>query len=217
MSAPGAPELALDAAVAHLRRGGLLGFPTETVWGLAADAQSAEAVEALRRLKGREATRAIPVLVTGPAALEALGAVLPPPARRAARRFWPGPLTLVVAARGAFAPGIGSGVGAVGFRCSPHPLAAGLARRAGEAGVGPLTATSLNRSGEPPARSRAEARALARRLGDPALALLAGEPDAGGGEPSTVVDFTCEPPRILRHGALPEADLAAVLAAERAA
>ncbi len=211
------PELDLDAALRHLRRGGLLGFPTETVWGLAADARSPRAVEALRRLKGREATRAISVLVTGPAALGALGGTLPEPARRAVELHWPGPLTLVVAARAALAPGIAGENGAVGFRCSPHPLAARLARRAEEAGIGPVTATSLNRSGEPPARTRAEARELARRLGDPALALLGGGPDAGGGAPSTVVDFTATPPRVLRAGALGGAALAALLAGERAA
>jgi len=211
------PELDLEAAVAHLRRGGLLGFPTETVWGLAADARSPEAVEALRRWKGREATRALSVLVTGPAALAALGAELPERARRALGDLWPGPLTLVLPVRASFAPGVANEAGGVGFRCSPHPLAAGLARRAEQTAVGPVTATSLNRSGEPPARTRAEAFELARRLGDPALALLAGEPDAGGGEPSTVVDLGTSPPRVLRRGPLGDPALGPLLAAERAA
>lgn len=201
--------LSLRDAVAHVCRGGLVAYPTETVWGLGADAGSDAAVEALRRLKGRTDDAPISVLVSGLASLARHGLEPGPAGRRLAERFWPGPLTLVMRCRRPLAPGIARADGAVGVRCSPHATAAGLARALERAGVGPLTATSLNRSGEPPARTRAEAAAAFPPSAD-APSLLAGE-DAGGGAPSTVVDVCGERPRVLRWGGLAEPHLAPLL------
>jgi L-threonylcarbamoyladenylate synthase len=184
-------EAEIEAAVAHVRAGGLVAYPTETVWGLGADASSAVAVEGLLRWKGRDPGQAISVLVDGLEAAERLGVRAPPEARRLVARFWPGPLTLVLPApAGRFAPGIARADGALGLRCSPDPTAAALARALARAGVGPLTATSLNRAGEPPACSAGEARELCRRHPGPRLV------DPGDGSPvscaapSTVVDCT---------------------------
>ncbi|MDJ0869525.1 MAG: L-threonylcarbamoyladenylate synthase [Myxococcota bacterium] len=196
------------ADVAHLRDGGLLAFPTETVWGLGADARSDAALARLAAWKGRASDQPIAILVEGPDALGPLGIELPPAAARLARRHWPGPLTLVLPSRGRFAPGVARADGAVGVRCSSHPVAAALARACAAAGVGPLTATSLNRSGEPPARSRREAAALCEDVPDaPRLADTPG-PDASGGAPSSVVDCCGADLAVLRYGALGPEDLA---------
>jgi L-threonylcarbamoyladenylate synthase len=207
---PGA-ELELEDALAALRADGLVAYPTETVWGLGADARSPRAVARLRAWKGRGASRPIAVLVPDASVLDALGAPLPEPGRRLAGAFWPGPLTLVVRCSGRFAPEVGRAHAGLGLRCSPHPAARALARAAWERGIGPLTATSLNRSGDPPARTRQEAAALCGSApGEPRL--LAGPwPDAGGADPSSVVDLTGAAPVLRREGSLPAAALAAAL------
>ena len=198
--------LGCEAALAHVAAGGLIGFPTETSWGLGADARSEVALAALRRWKGRDADKPISLLVSGEADLERLGAKLSPAARRLAGAFWPGPLTLVVRCEASFARGIAGPGGAVGLRCSPHPVAAALGALALRRGVGPLTATSLNRSGEPASEKRSEAEACVR--GE--FPLVAGD-DAGRAPASSVVDATGDEPVVLRRGAISEAELAAVL------
>lgn len=193
--------LAIAEAAERIRRGALVAYPTETVWGLAADARSARAVGVLRAWKGREGEKPLAVLVGGYRELAALGAEATPLAEALAARFWPGPLTLVVRCRDGFAPGVASADGGVGFRCSPHPVARALAREAGA-----ITATSFNRSGEEPCRTRAEA----ERCADEAIALVAGE-DAHGAPPSSVVDLTAGRLRVLREGAIPARALAAAV------
>ncbi|HXK24997.1 MAG TPA: L-threonylcarbamoyladenylate synthase [Myxococcota bacterium] len=200
---------AVRDAVERVRAGGLVGYPTETVWGLGADACSDAAVASLRRWKGRADDAPISVLVDAPAALAALGCQPERAARRLAAAFWPGPLTLVVRPARRFAAGIARDDGAVGLRCSSHPLAAAFAARLAHAGVGPVTATSLNHSGSPAARSEREARALCAGEGAPAL-LDAGA-DAGGARESTVVDLTGPQPRVLRWGAVTRDELAPLL------
>jgi L-threonylcarbamoyladenylate synthase len=193
-------------AVARLAAGGLVAFPTETLWGLGADARSDEAVARLRRWKGGE--QPLSVLVTGRPALEALGVEVGECARRLTDAFWPGPLTLVLPCHGRFAAGVSRADGALGLRCSPHPVAAALARALAAEGVGPITATSLNRHGTPPARSRAEAELACRSGDDDAPLLFVGDGlDAGGGRPSTVVDCTGAAPVVLRWGAIGRDDL----------
>jgi tRNA threonylcarbamoyl adenosine modification protein (Sua5/YciO/YrdC/YwlC family) len=202
--------IGLEEAVAWIGGGGVLAFPTETVWGLAVDARSEAAVGALRDFKGRGGDAPISVLVTGVAALAPLGFEVAPAAQRLARDFWPGPLTLVLDCRGAFAAGVGRDDGAIGVRCSSHPLAARLAGALEKRALGPITATSCNRSGDPAARTRAEAQRVCGE--DERLRVLADAPDATGEVPSTVVDLTGKAPRVLRWGALSETVLAPVLA-----
>ena len=150
----------IGQAACWLASGGLLAYPTETIWGLGADARSAEALERLCRWKRRAASEPVALLVENAERAAQLGFQLGPAARRLAEAFWPGPLTLVVPSRDEFAPGVARDDGAVGLRCSAHPLAEALARRLRLAGIGPITATSLNRSGEPPAAGLATAQAL---------------------------------------------------------
>lgn len=188
-------------AVARLAAGGLVAYPTETAWGLGGDSRSAGALDALRRFKGRASAKPISVLVEGPEALERLGAELSPEARALVAAFWPGPLTLVVRLAARLAPGIAADGGGVGLRCSPHPVARELARLAAKEGLGPPTATSLNRSGEPAAHTRAEAERCCGAGGGAPL-LVTGE-DAGGSPESSVVDATGEAPRLVREGAIP--------------
>ncbi len=192
----------LGEAVARIASGGLLAFPTETLWGLGADARSEVAVARLQSWKQRSDDQPLSVLVTGADALPALGIDAARLARELANTFWPGPLTMVLPCRERFAKGIARADGALGVRCSPHPVAGALARALHAAGVGPITATSLNRHGDAPARMRAEA-ANACADGDDAPLLFVGDGlDAGGGRPSTVVDLTGEKPIVLRWGAL---------------
>jgi len=190
--------VALDEAVARLARGELVAYPTETVYGLGADAWSAVALERLLVLKGREAQRGLSVLVPDAAALARFAAPLPAAAGRLAERFWPGPLTLVVPVADPRFAGVSTPLG-VGFRCSPHPTAAALARAAPH----PVVSTSANRSGEPPAASADEVeRALGREL-----AILGGE-RASGLAPSTVVAIAADGARtLIRAGAIGEAEL----------
>ena len=202
-------EARLSEALSALRSDRLVAFPTETVWGLAACARSSAALERLRLWKGRGADHPISVLISGASALESLGVEVSPVASRLAERFWPGPLTLVLGSRGPFAPGVARSDGAIGVRCSPHPLAAALAQRAEAEGLGPLTATSLNRTGEAPAHNGETARRLCDAPDSPFLLEVAGE-DASAGPPSTVLDVTCRPARLLRVGHIGLADLASL-------
>ncbi len=200
-SAGGDTRLALDVLAAD----GLVAFPTETVWGLAALAESPIAVDRLRAFKGRDADKPLAVLVDRPERLPEIGVVLGAGAARLAAAFWPGPLTIVsrsVPRSGSsarpLAPGVAGADGSIGIRCSPHPVAGALAAGALDRGLGPVTATSLNRSGEEPARTTDEALRVAAR--DPEIFVLQGE--AGGAEPSTVVDATSDTLSVLREGAI---------------
>jgi L-threonylcarbamoyladenylate synthase len=147
----------LGDAVRWVRDGGLLAYPTETVWGLGADAGSEGAIDRLRAWKGRSDQVPISILVEDSGALQSLGFEVDAAARRLASEFWPGPLTLVLPCMRRFAAGVARADGAIGVRCSTHPLAAALARRLAREGVGPVTSTSLNRSGSPSVRTRREA------------------------------------------------------------
>ena len=194
-------SIAESAALGILAEDGLVAFPTETVWGLAARAQSRAAIDRLRAFKGREAGKALSILVDSPERAADLASEWSDSARQLAETFWPGPLTLVVKCGERFAPGVVAADGSIGLRCSTHPVAALLAERALEGGLGPVTATSLNRGGEPPARNRTEAGDV---CGDE-IPMIAGE--AGGGAASTVVDATSARVRVLRDGAIPRAAL----------
>ena len=210
-SATSVPEAAVDRAIDCVRRGDLLGYPTETVWGLGADASSDAALAKLRAFKGRADDAPVSVLLADPDAISAPDFDASPLARALASRFWPGPLTLVLPCRPRrFAVGVAREDGAVGVRCSSHPASALLAKRLSDAGVGPLTSTSLNRSGEPAARTRDEARAVRGAAGEAPM-LLDTPLDAGGEEASTVLDVCGETPRVLRWGALASETLTPVL------
>jgi L-threonylcarbamoyladenylate synthase len=194
-------------AVERLAADGFIAYPTETVWGLGACADRVAAIERLMAWKGRASDAPLAVLVASHEGAIALECEVGEPARRLMEAFWPGPLTLVLPCRRRFAPGVARGDGALGLRCSSHPIARALSRAVAEAGLGPLTSTSLNRSGKTPATHVEEARAMigaevvAEALGDPFLVFAQGG-DAGGATPSSVVDCTGPHPKILRMGAI---------------
>ena len=192
---PASPDAeAVRAAVQALQRGQLVVLPTETVYGLAADSQYPDAELNVYRAKGRPENKPLPLLAADAAQAEAFGAAFTEGARRLASRFWPGPLTMVLEARGTWE----------GFRVPDHAVALAVLRAIGRC----LRVTSANRSGEPPACSAAEARVA---LGAHVVLIL----DAGPcriGTPSTVVQFRGEELVVLREGAIPPDQLRACLA-----
>ena len=194
---------ALDEALERIGRGGLVAYPTETLYGLGADATRDDAVARLQGWKGRGADQPLSLLVESADALGVIGVRLPAAARRLARALWPGPLTLVLPCDRKLPGGVArSSDGAVGVRCSSHPLAAELARRLARRGLGPVTATSLNRSGEPAVIDPAAAAVLCGEdPGEPWLLAVPGAPPPEG-VASTVVDATGERLVVLREGAV---------------
>jgi L-threonylcarbamoyladenylate synthase len=187
-------EQALEAAVDAIRRGGVVAMPTDTLYGLAVDPFCVEAVDRVFAVKGRAAERALPLVA---AALEQVTmsiGVLPPLAARLASRFWPGPLTLLLAAPRSLPEAVSGGTALVGVRVPAHAVTRALCRACG----GLLTATSANMSGAAPSASPDD---VARALGDRIDVLV----DAGmapGGLPSTIVDATGAAPVLVRAGAI---------------
>jgi L-threonylcarbamoyladenylate synthase len=181
---------ALEKTEELLRAGGLVAFPTDTVYGLGAMLFDAQAIEQLYIVKGRDAAKAIAVLVGDEGGLAQVAKALSAVAARLARRFWPGPLTLVVAAHPALPANL-SPLPTVGVRMPDHPVALVLLRR-----TGPLAVTSANLSGEPSATTAEEV--LAQLNGRIPLILDGGK--TPGGLPSTVVDCTGSELVILRPG-----------------
>lgn len=188
-----APDV-IDAAVGALRAGGVIAYPTETLYGLGADALSPAAVERVFSLKGRPEGQPILVLVADDAMLETIVARVSHEARALADAFWPGPLTLVLDAASSVPREITGGAGGVGVRISSHPVAAALA-----AGLGrPITSTSANRSGRAGARS---ARDVTADFPE-GLDLVLDTGPLADGPPSTVLDLTGHRARIVRAGVI---------------
>ncbi|MGC5615296.1 L-threonylcarbamoyladenylate synthase [Georgenia sp. Z1491] len=192
----------LDAAVSALGRGELVVLPTDTVYGVAANAFDPAAVEVLQAAKGRGRDKPPPVLVGDLAVLPALTTHLPHSAHALAERFWPGALTLVCRSQPALSWDLGDTRGTVAVRMPDDELARELLRRAG-----PTAVSSANRTGHPPPGTCADARE--QLGGSVAVYLDAGA--VGAGEPSTILDLTGETVRVLRLGALSLATLAEVV------
>ena len=217
LSAP-APARALERAAAHVRAGGLLILPTDTVYGIGALASDAAGVSRLLAAKGRDRRMPPPVLVADPAQAADAVVRLPDAARALIGAFWPGALTLVLDARADLDWDLGESGGTVALRMPDHPLALELLRR-----TGPMAVTSANRTGLAPATDAAAA--LAAFPGRVALAddaaagphgadilLLDGGPTPGP-VPSTIVSLAggSPGPVVVREGVVPRAELAAVL------
>jgi L-threonylcarbamoyladenylate synthase len=192
---------AVAAAARCLREGGLVAFPTETFYGLGAAALDPRAVDGVFRAKRRPADKPLLVLVDSIAMAESVAAGIPPRARRLMDRYWPGPLTLILAARPAVPPGLTASTGTIGLRIPGHAVAAALVRAAGC----PVTAPSANPHGEP---SPCTADEVLAGLGDGVDLVLDAGPTAGG-PASTLLDLTGPRPRLVRPGAvvLSSADL----------
>ncbi len=195
--------------------GGIVGLPTETVYGLAADAQDAEAVARVYRAKGRPADHPLIVHVQGAQALAGWSAAPNPAAERLAAAFWPGALTVIVARSERAADFITGGQGTVALRCPDHVVARAcleaLARLSGDPARG-VAAPSANRFGRVSPTRAEDVLAEVGASMDPERDLVVdGGPCAIGVE-STIVDCTATPPRVLRLGAISQEQVDAVLA-----
>jgi L-threonylcarbamoyladenylate synthase len=194
---------AVARAAAVLRAGGLVAFPTETVYGLGANALDAAAVARIFAAKGRPANNPLIVHVAGPADATRVAAAWPDSAALLAGRFWPGPLTLVLPKRPEVHDAVTAGGPTVAVRVPAHPVALALIRAAGV----PVAAPSANRSGYiSPTRAEHVLKGLDGRI---EMVLDAG-PVPGGIE-STVLDLTGDPPRLLRPGLVTPAQIEAVI------
>ena len=192
----------VNAAVSSLRRGELVVLPTDTVYGLAADAFSPQAVAKLLEAKGRGREAPTPVLVPAVRTLDGLVDVMPMHARELAEAFWPGGLTLVVRHAASLAWDLGETKGTVAVRMPLDPVALAVLDQ-----TGPLAVSSANRTGMAPATDAAEA---ARQLGTAVDVYLDGGP-SGEAVPSTIVDLTGDVPTVLRAGAVSLAELQEVV------
>lgn len=182
----------LAAAVVWLRDGGVVAFPTDTFYGLAADPQSQAAIQLIYEIKGRGADAALPFVAASRAQVEAWCGLGDRDAMLA-DAFWPGPLSIVRPAPASIAPAALAGQHTVAVRVPHHAVAQALAAAWG----GPLPATSANRSGEPPARRAADMSAIV----SPRLLIIDGGITTGGA-PSTIVDARESAPILVRAGAI---------------
>lgn len=189
---------AIDAAVHTVSRGGLVVLPTDTVYGIGADAFDARAVAALLAAKGRGRQQPPPVLVPDLRTLDGLARDVPDAVRALAEEFWPGGLTIVVHAQPSLAWDLGVTHGTVALRVPDHPVALELLRR-----TGPMAVSSANKTGRPSALDVQDAR---DQLGDAVQTYLDGGRTPGG-VASTIVDATGDRLRVLRTGAVALADL----------
>ena len=184
----------LEEAVRSLNSGGVVVFPTDTLYGLGADVFSLAALQRIFSIKGRRADLALPVLVAGLDQVEAVAQPMSAEAQRLAERFWPGPLTLVMR-RSSDLPGlVTGGADTVAVRMPGHPVPLELARRLGR----PITGTSANRSGQP---DLLDLSALENQLGNLVDHIIQTGP-VPAGTASTIVNVTGDTPQLLRGGAI---------------
>jgi len=193
---------AIPRALEVLGDGGLVAFPTDTVYGVGALAFDATAVESIYTAKNRPVEKAIPILIGGPEDLDKVTADIPPIAAKLAARFWPGALTLVVPKHPNL-PDVVSTAPTVGVRVPDHPVARALLRAAG-----PMAVTSANISGEASPKTAEEVK---RQLNGRIPLILDGG-ETPGGVPSTVVNCLGTEPVILREGPITMKDIQFVLA-----
>jgi L-threonylcarbamoyladenylate synthase len=189
-------------AVAALQRGELAVLPTDTVYGVAADAFSPAAVEKLLAAKGRGRDMPVPVLVGSKQGLDGLADYVTDDMRALVDAFWPGALTIIVQAAPSLAWDLGETRGTVAVRMPQHPVTLEVLST-----TGPLAVSSANRTGEPPPVTAEEARMM---LGESVEVYLEAGPTAAA-VASTIVDLTGDRPQVRRTGALSREDLATVL------
>ena len=190
-------------AVEMLRKGGVIAFPTSTLYGLGADAKNPEAIQKIFAIKSRDPKQAILVLIKDNTWLETLVKSIPSGAQRLMDVFWPGGITLIFHAAGTVLPELTGGSGKIGVRVPKHPVAAAVVSELDS----PLTGTSANLSGQPGCANVID-------LDAAVVAQLDGVLDAGplkGGRGSTIIDVTKNPPRILREGTISKYQIESVV------
>lgn len=200
---PGSDPNAVRDAAAILRRGGLLGIPTETVYGLGADALNEDAVSRIFLAKGRPQDNPLIIHIPDASWLERYCRDVPPAAYRLAERFWPGPLTMILPRRDIVPLQTTGGLETVGVRCPNHPVTLAIIEAAGV----PIAAPSGNTSGRPSPTTAAH---MIEDMDGRIDGIVDGGPCTVGVE-STIIDLTVTPPRLLRPGGLPLESLRQVL------
>jgi L-threonylcarbamoyladenylate synthase len=207
---PTSPEPATIArAAALLGQGQVVSFPTETVYGLGANALDPAAIKRIYEIKGRPAYNPLIVHVADAAAARRLVTAWPEAAEKLAQRWWPGPLTLVLPKSREVPVEVTAGLGTVGLRVPAHPVALAVLKAAGV----PVAAPSANRSGE---LSPTTAAHVQQSLGDLVPMILDGGPTAVGIE-STVIDLSDRVPMLLRPGMITREEIEAVIGPVRVA
>lgn len=199
---PGPREAAVEAAVRAVRAGQLVVLPTDTLYGIGADAFDSAAIASLLAAKGRGRDMPVPVLVGSWETIDGLVTSVDQRTRDLVEAFWPGALTIVVEHARSLTWDLGDARGTVALRMPLHPVALELLRT-----VGPMGVSSANRSGQPPAKTAEEART---QLGDLVTVYLDAGPVAQG-VASTIVDVTAQVPRVLRQGAVSLGELRRVV------
>jgi L-threonylcarbamoyladenylate synthase len=192
---PASVTASLAEAVAVVLAGGIVAYPTETFYGLAVDPLNPGAVARLFDVKGRASEKAFPLVAASVEQIEAQVGDLPPLGHRLAAAFWPGPLTLVISAASTLPSIVTGGSGTVAVRIPGLALAREFALNAQR----PLTSTSANRAGQPPASTVG---AVLVELDEMVDAVIDAGPSRGG-QPTTIIDVTREPPVLIRAGAVP--------------
>lgn len=203
---PAEREAALPLVRAHLEQGGLLAYPTETVYGLGSRTRAAD-VAALAALKGRASNKPFLVLVSSRGMVEAFGLMFSPAADRLAHAFWPGPLTLILPGSGRFPDALRGPEGGVAVRWTSHPGMAELIAGLGE----PITSTSANRPRGPTAPGAGAILELFPEAVAAGRLLVLDGGVLGNMPPSTLVDCTGEHARVVREGAVSHRAVAAEL------
>ncbi len=189
----------IQETVNLLKAGGVVAYPTETFYGLGADACNEAAIGKIFEVKGRGFNNPISVILGGREDLASWVAAVPAVAEKLMAQFWPGALTLVFEASDCLSPRLTAGTGKIAVRVSPHPIAAALAVNLAK----PLTATSANLSGQAECVTAAD---VIDRLGDRLDAVIDGGTTPGG-KGSTIIDITVHPFRVLREGVIPSASI----------
>lgn len=198
-------DATVTRAGAALRDGEIVVIPTDTVYGVAADAFNPHGTRRIFAAKERHRSFPLPVLVRSPKQLPGLCPMLPDGAEQLMAAYWPGPLTIVVAAQPGLRWDLGDNEGAIAVRMPLDEVALAIIRE-----VGPLAVTSANRSGEPPATTVEQAR---EQLGSMVRHYVDDGPRRTQ-TASTIVDLTRREPEVLREGAIPDADVLAVASGE---
>lgn len=177
-----------------LIHGGVIAYPTETFYGLGADATNAKAIKKIFSVKGRNFNNPVSLIIGQSDDIHPLVKNVPETAKKLMTAFWPGALTIVFSAADHVSPLLNAGSGKIGLRVSSHPIAAGIVQKLKR----PLTATSANLSGSPECASASDVK---EQIGDHIDAIVDGG-KTHGGMASTIIDVTCNPPVILREGAI---------------
>ena len=202
-SAPASFEVELESAVRFLCEGGIIAIPTDTLYGLAADAFNLDAIERVFAIKERPEGMALPVLLSDVEQLPIVAREVPEAARILGEAHWPGPLTLIVRKAEGLPARLTAGHSTVAVRVPAHPVPRELARRLGR----PITGTSANISGAPDPQSLEE---LRLQVGERVDCVVSAGP-VPAGTASTIVDLTTDSPQLIREGAIPFAEIAGLL------